>query len=106
MGEQMMMLQQIMAQVDEQGGVPQESMAKYGQELPKAQDGEFDDFGKPKNDIQGSSMIDFESLLNDITPMVLNTQTQNDLIQQLKDTFNTSGSDGLNRKLASIKETY
>ena len=104
--EQMMMLQQMMAQVDEQGGVPQESMAKYGQELPKAQDGEFDDFGKPKNDIQGSSMIDFESLLNDITPMVLNTQTQNDLIQQLKDTFNTSGSDGLNKKLASIKETY
>ena len=79
--EQMMMLQQMMAQVDQQEGAPQEqmpqqAMARYGAEvLPQAQDGSFDFFGKPKNDIQGNSTIDFESLLNDITPMVINRQT-------------------------------
>ena len=110
--EQMMMLQQMMAQVDQQEGAPQEqmpqqAMARYGAEvLPQAQDGSFDFFGKPENDIQGNSTIDFESLLNDITPMVINRQTQDDLIQQLKDAFNAGGPDGLNKILANIEETY
>jgi hypothetical protein len=110
--EQMMMLQQMMAQVDQQEGAPQEqmpqqAMARYGAEmLPQAQDGSFDIFGKPENDIQGNSTIDFESLLNDITPMVINRQTQDDLIQQLKDAFNAGGPDGLNKILANIEETY
>jgi hypothetical protein len=102
--EQMMMLQQMMAQVDQQEGAPQEqmpqqAMARYGAEvLPQAQDGSFDFFG--------NSTIDFESLLNDITPMVINRQTQDDLIQQLKDAFNAGGPDGLNKILANIEETY
>ena len=107
--EQMMMLQQMMAQVDQQEGAPQEqmpqqAMARYGAEvLPQAQDGSFDIFGKPENDIQGADTIDFESLLNDITPKVLNRETQDALLQQLKSVYEYNGPDGLDKLLASIK---
>ena len=107
--EQMMMLQQMMAQVDQQEGAPQEqmpqqAMARYGAEvLPQAQDGSFDIFGKPENDIQGVDTIDFESLLNDITPKVLNRETQDALLQQLKSVYEYNGQDGLDKLLASIK---
>ena len=107
--EQMMMLQQMMAQVDQQEGAPQEqmpqqAMARYGAEvLPQAQDGSFDIFGKPENDIQGADTIDFESLLNDITPKVLNRETQDALLQQLKSVYEYNGQDGLDKLLASIK---
>ena len=107
--EQMMMLQQMMAQVDQQEGAPQEqmpqqAMARYGAEmLPQAQEGAFDIFGKPENDIQGNSPIDFESLLNDITPKVLNRETQDALLQQLKSVYEYNGQDGLDKLLASIK---
>ena len=107
--EQMMMLQQMMAQVDQQEGAPQEqmpqqAMARYGAEvLPQAQNGSFDFFGKPENDIQGNSTIDFESLLNDITPKVLNRETQDALLQQLKSVYEYNGQDGLDKLLASIK---
>ena len=110
--EQMMMLQQMMAQVDQQEGAPQEqmpqqAMARYGAEmLPQAQDGSFDVFGKPENDIQGINPLDFQSLLDDIIPNVLNRETQDTLIQQLEDAYNTSGPDGLDEILASIEETY
>ena len=107
--EQMMMLQQMMAQVDQQEGAPQEqmpqqAMARYGAEmLPQAQEGSFDIFGKPENDIQGVDTIDFESLLNDITPKVLNRETQDALLQQLKSVYEYNGQDGLDKLLASIK---
>ena len=107
--EQMMMLQQMMAQVDQQEGAPQEqmpqqAMARYGAEmLPQAQEGSFDIFGKPENDIQGADTIDFESLLNDITPKVLNRETQDALLQQLKSVYEYNGQDGLDKLLASIK---
>ena len=105
--EQMIMLQQMMAQVDQQEQMPQQAMAKYGAEvLPQAQDGSFDPFGKPENDMQGNSPIDFQSLLNDITPRVLNRETQDALIQQLKSAYKYNGADGLDKILASIKETY
>ena len=110
--EQMMMLQQMMAQVDQQEGAPQEqmpqqAMARYGAEvLPQAQDGSFDIFGKPENDIQGADTIDFESLLNDITPKVLNRETQDALLQQLKSVYEYNGPDGLDKLLASIEENY
>ena len=110
--EQMMMLQQMMAQVDQQEGAPQEqmpqqAMARYGAEmLPQAQEGAFDIFGKPENDIQGTSPIDFQRLLNDITPKVLNRETQDALLQQLKSVYEYNGSDGLDKILASIKEKY
>ena len=87
--EQMMMLQQMMAQVDQQEGAPQEqmpqqAMARYGAEvLPQAQDGSFDIFGKPENDIQGVDTIDFESLLNDITPKVLKIHLQRKNLKML-----------------------
>ena len=107
--EQMMMLQQMMAQVDQQEGAPQEqmpqqAMARYGAEmLPQAQEGAFDIFGKPENDIQGNSPIDFQRLLNDITPKVLNRETQDALLQQLKSVYEYNGQDGLDKLLASIK---
>jgi hypothetical protein len=105
--EQMMMLQQMMAQVDQQEQMPEQAMAKYGAEvLPQAQDGSFDAFGKPKNNLEGNSPIDFPSLLNDITPKVLNRETQDALLQQLKSAYEDNGADGLNKILASIKETY
>jgi len=48
--EQMMMLQQMMAQVDQQEQMPQQTMAKEGQELPKAQFlGEFNGFRSVNN---------------------------------------------------------
>ena len=97
--EQMMMLQQMMAQVDQQEQMPQQAMAKYGAEvLPQAQDGSFDPFG--------NSSPDFQSLLNNITPSVLNRETQDALIKQLTDAYNANGLDGVDKILASIKETY
>ncbi len=97
--EQMMMLQQMMAQVDQQEQMPQQEMAKYGAEvLPQAQDGSFDPFG--------NSSPDFQSLLNNITPSVLNRETQDALIKQLTDAYNANGLDGVDKILASIKETY
>ena len=97
--EQMMMLQQMMAQVDQQEQKPQQEMAKYGAEvLPQAQDGSFDPFG--------NSSPDFQSLLNNITPSVLNRETQDALIKQLTDAYNANGLDGVDKILASIKETY
>lgn len=110
--EQMMMLQQMMAQVDQQEGAPQEqmpqqAMARYGAEmLPQAQNGSFDVFGLPENDIQGANILDFEKLLNEVTPNILNEETQNELIQQLKDVYEFNGQDALDKILASIKETY
>ena len=97
--EQMMMLQQMMAQVDQQEQMPEQAMAKYGAEvLPQAQDGSFDPFG--------NSSPDFESLLSNVTPSVLNRETQDALIKQLTDGYNANGLDGVNKILASIKETY
>ena len=97
--EQMMMLQQMMAQVDQQEQMPQQEMAKYGAEvLPQAQDGSFDPFG--------NSSLDFESLLSNVTPSVLNRETRDALIKQLTDGYNANGLDGVNKILASIKETY
>ena len=97
--EQMMMLQQMMAQVDQQEQMPEQAMAKYGAEvLPQAQDGSFDPFG--------NSSPDFQSLLNNITPSVLNRETQDALIKQLTDAYNANGLDGVDKILASIKETY
>ena len=97
--EQMMMLQQMMAQVDQQEQMPEQAMARYGAEvLPQAQDGSFDPFG--------NSSPDFQSLLNNITPSVLNRETQDALIKQLTDAYNANGLDGVDKILASIKETY
>lgn len=94
--EQMMMLQQMMAQVDQQEGAPQESMAKYGQELSKAQTGT----GFLPNPTP--SVIDFERLLDDVIPIVLNTEARDLLLTKIKKVYSESGSDALSKILTDI----
>jgi len=102
--EQMMMLQQMMAQVDQQPqqqqGNPQgdlgleDQMAKYGAELSKAQNGKY---------VGGDLMIDYERLLDDVTPMVLNNEARGMLLAKIKKAYSEGGNDALDKALNSIE---
>lgn len=91
---------QMLAMQDLMSRSGQGVTAKYGAEmLPRAQFGIPDPFGT-------SSNVDFESLINDITPAVLKPEEYARLVQQAKDAYNANGTEGLNQALSNIKGSF
>ena len=105
------MQQQIPQQMPPQ--MPQEmAMAQYGTEmLPQAQYGvpTFPPLSGTASGAAsgvGTSTMDFESMVDKVTPAVLNEQTRNALKKKLEDAFNAGGPSGLAGALSSIEQQY
>jgi hypothetical protein len=120
--EQMLQMQQMMAQmeqqqapqqgqqpVDQEMAMQEQAMARFGGErrLKKAQFGlDTDYFNTEKNSTQTTNPVDFNALLSQILPSVLNNETYSELVQQVKDAYDANGQDGLNQVLTQIKDKY
>jgi hypothetical protein len=122
--EQMLQMQQMMAQMEQQQApqqgqgqqpmnqemaIQEQAMARFGGErrLRKAQFGLGTDYlNTGKNSTQPNNSIDFDELLSQIVPSVLNTEAYDTLIQEAKDAYDANGQDGLNQVLTQIKDTF